>query len=332
MANPRTRIKRPPVVRRPRRAALSQAAARLLLRFAAAPPAPPRPPAPACCAEGGAAPRLARVEGVEIFSAGQHQEEGPWFGPADLDNMVNVFDERCSPALARPLWRPPVVLGHSPSAAQQLLEDSGIPAAGVVTRLWRDGDRLLADFADVPAVVADLINSRAYRQVSIECEKDKVVNGETIPGWCLDRVAVLGASLPQVKGLADLPAAQFTQRHGRVRVCFASAPRPTLRDRARGLLARLRRKPAPDAGLVFAPHLGTCTPRGGGPAVPIGAAASARGGEAGRVLAHAMRARHSLRKMGSDPMKLVNAFCQARRRQPGLLASEYLGTADRWLA
>ncbi|MCS7015609.1 MAG: hypothetical protein NZM42_05740 [Gemmatales bacterium] len=148
-------------------------------------------------------PRLARVRNVEIFAAGTWH--GQHFGAAELEQIAENF-ERFSRTVP-PVIRPPVVLGHEED--QSWLRQSGLPAAGWVHDVWRDGRRLLAHFSEVPALVAQLINQRAYRQVSVELYRDFEHEGRHY-GWTLRRVALLGGELPAVRGLADLPRAEFT--------------------------------------------------------------------------------------------------------------------------
>jgi len=147
---------------------------------------------------------LARVRNVEIFAAGTWQ--GQTFGEAELDQIAANFERLClqDPAV----FRPPVVIGHDED--QAWLKRSGLPAAGWVQDVWREGRRLLAHFSEVPPLVAQLINQRAYRKVSVELYQDFVHEGEHY-GWTLRRVALLGGELPAVRGLADLPLAEFQE-------------------------------------------------------------------------------------------------------------------------
>ncbi|MCS7168212.1 MAG: hypothetical protein RMI91_04760 [Gemmatales bacterium] len=152
----------------------------------------------------GNTPQWARVRNVEIFAAGTWH--GQTFGLAELDQIVENF-ERLS-MRNPPIVRPPVVIGHDED--QSWLRQSGWPAAGWVQDVWRDGRRLLAHFSEVPPLVAQLINQRAYRQVSVELYRDFVHEGQHY-GWTLRRVALLGGELPAVRGLADLPLAEFSE-------------------------------------------------------------------------------------------------------------------------
>lgn len=101
-----------------------------------------------------------------------------------------------------PYFSVPLVIGHSED--QEWLQDSGLPAWGWVTDLYRDDDLLRLDVGDLAKEIADLIRARRYATVSVEFYDDP-------PGTCpgegltLRRVAILGGDLPQVKGLASIP-------------------------------------------------------------------------------------------------------------------------------
>lgn len=143
--------------------------------------------------EGGSS-----LRGVEIFAAGTHR--GKTYTTADLDSMVRNF--RRASTGQRPGFRVPLVIGHEET--QEFLERSDLPAAGWAARVWRDGDKLKADFEDVPPKVARLLKGKAYRTVSSEVY-DEPPEGVPGDGKMLRRVALLGGDIPQVKSLDDIP-------------------------------------------------------------------------------------------------------------------------------
>jgi hypothetical protein len=148
-------------------------------------------------------PRLktGRLPAVEIFAAGTHRDRN--YTLADLDAMVRNF------AANRGLVDPPAVVGHEedqPLSQDDPLNNTGSPAVGWVSRLWRSGAKLFAEIVGVPARFAELINARLYRKVSAEVYDDaRDVAGARGSGCMLRRVAFLGGELPQIKSLADLP-------------------------------------------------------------------------------------------------------------------------------
>jgi hypothetical protein len=145
--------------------------------------------------------RMATVRGAEVFKAGVHR--GETYTVADLSAMVKNF------AAGRGVVDVPLVVGHE---EQQPLDNTGWPAFGWVTRLYRRGDTLFADFERIPKSIAKVINARGYRKVSAEVYDEPP---EGAPPGCrgrmLRRVALLGGELPQIKTLADLPYAEYAE-------------------------------------------------------------------------------------------------------------------------
>lgn len=164
--------------------------------------------------------QTATIRGAELFEAGGYRGEP--YTLADLRDMARNF------ALALGYVDPPVVIGHEETQplVSGLAENTGEPAVGWVTavrlarRKGRDGKArwvLLFDAHGVHPHVAGLINRRAYRKVSAEVYDDPP---EGAPPACrgkmLRRVALLGGELPQIKTLADLPAATFAEQPSRL--------------------------------------------------------------------------------------------------------------------
>ena len=87
----------------------------------------------------------------------------------------------------------------------------GAPALGWVSRIYREGQKLLADFKDIPQKVYDAIKSGAWKFVSIELLRDVQAGTRKIP-WVLDAVALLGATAPAVGSLRDLQALTMAER------------------------------------------------------------------------------------------------------------------------
>jgi hypothetical protein len=93
-------------------------------------------------------------------------------------------------------------LGHDDG--QELLKRSDLPASGWITDLRRRGTKLVADVDQVAKPVVKLIRSGAYRTVSSEIYPDFQCQGRSY-GPTLRQVALLGAEVPAVKTLADIP-------------------------------------------------------------------------------------------------------------------------------
>jgi len=121
--------------------------------------------------------------GVEIFRTGDHvSAEGhrKTYTEADLDRIAAYDRER---------HEAPVVIGHPASNA---------PAYGWVSRVYRDGQALKADFADLDPAFVELIHAGRFKKRSISL----------YPDGTLRHVGFLGATPPAVKGLKDVTFAE----------------------------------------------------------------------------------------------------------------------------
>jgi hypothetical protein len=109
-----------------------------------------------------------------------HDSEGRphTFTEADLERIRAGYDPAKSEA--------PLVFGHP--------KDSD-PAFGWVAALKREGTKLLAQFAHVPAAVKKLVQDRRYRYVSMSLSPDKKR---------LLHVGLLGAAAPAIDGLTPV--------------------------------------------------------------------------------------------------------------------------------
>lgn len=148
---------------------------------------------------------LAEIKDVEIFGI------GTWKGSQKitvtgsmLDQMVTAFHALSDKVSG---FRPPIKLGHT-DAQRFIGQNNGAPALGWVSAMRRVGDKVLADFSDVPSSLVDLIRKRLYNSVSIELLPKLEYQGTTFEN-VLSAVAVLGAELPAVKGLKELSLSLF---------------------------------------------------------------------------------------------------------------------------
>lgn len=138
---------------------------------------------------------LKSIMGVEIFSSGVWN--GDEYTERDMDEMVRAFNET-SKGLP-----PPLKLGHDDN--QNILQNDGYPAAGWIGRLYRSGQKLLADFIDIPEKIYELLKRGAYKKVSSEIYWNADVNGQKYDRM-LAGVALLGADIPAVSNLSDILA------------------------------------------------------------------------------------------------------------------------------
>jgi len=133
---------------------------------------------------------------VLIFEIGQ--VESKTYTEKDLERIVENFNKLIK------THRPPLVaLGHGEN--QELLQKSGLPAAGWVSSLKAKGKKLIADFKEVPDLVVKAIKNAAYRFPSVEIYRNFTFDDVEF-GPVLRRVALLGADIPRIKSLGDVVA------------------------------------------------------------------------------------------------------------------------------
>lgn len=163
-----------------------------------------------------------KLEGVEIFQAGLWPgHNAKHISVDDLDDIVSAFDA------LRLGGRVPLKLTHEgPDEERSAIHGDGSwdasksLAMGWVTRVWRDGKKLMADF-DVPQKVFKLIHEGYLKFVSIEMIPNVQAFNRVLP-WVLDAVALLGADQPAVGVLKDLQALTMRAR----RLAFKSGGKP----------------------------------------------------------------------------------------------------------
>lgn len=138
---------------------------------------------------------MPNIKGVEIFSVGTWN--GDKYTSHDLEEMVKNFDE------TKETVKPYLKLGHDNE--QKFLQREGIPSAGWIEKLYIQGEKLLADFSDIPQKIYDLIVKKAYRKVSSEIFWNIRIK-EKAYRRLLSGVALLGAETPAVMNLNDIMA------------------------------------------------------------------------------------------------------------------------------
>lgn len=185
-----------------------------------------------------------RLRNVELFASGQYR--GKDYSVADIDEIARVT--RALGPQGKRLLDPTAVLGHEET--QRYLELTDLPAAGWVTNLrvkkyhepatGQVEAILVGDIEGVPPGIARMIRSGQYRKVSAEIYSDFTDDFGNSHGKALRRVALLGAEVPQVKRIGDLPMPEtYAERPRRRRhltplaavatdhgtyLCFAESP------------------------------------------------------------------------------------------------------------
>lgn len=138
------------------------------------------------------------LNNATVFKSGTWN--GKTFTDDDLDEIVSAFNE------LQLAGRVPVKLGHND---EQPFTD-GQPAMGWVSKLWRIGGTLVANFTDIPTQIYEAVKAGLYKFTSIELLQDAVMDGKEFP-YVLDAVAFLGADPPAVRGLDDLQKLALTR-------------------------------------------------------------------------------------------------------------------------
>lgn len=137
---------------------------------------------------------LKSIDGVEIFSTGVWN--GDEYTEKDLDDMISAFNNTSTRI------RPALKLGHNND--QALIQKDGLPAAGFIGKLYRKGQKLIADFVDIPKKVFDLIQNKAYTRVSSEIYWDIDIGNGEVYSKLLSGVALLGSDIPAVSSLSEI--------------------------------------------------------------------------------------------------------------------------------
>jgi hypothetical protein len=98
---------------------------------------------------------------VEITEAGKYN--GVPITEKDLDEMIQNFDNGVT--------EPYITIDHSPDATAQFKDALKALSLGFVSKLWRQGGKLLANFKQVPKQLAELIEAGPLKKKSIEFYK-----------------------------------------------------------------------------------------------------------------------------------------------------------------
>ena len=143
------------------------------------------------------------LNGVEIFSTGIWN--GDRYSEKDLDAMIKNFDDVG--------FEPPVKLGHNEEQSE--LQD-GQPALGYISKIYKVGSKLVADFKELPKKVFDAIKRGNYKRVSSEIYWNYKANGSTF-NRVLKAVALLGADIPAVTNLESIEGLYSNMGTGEVK-------------------------------------------------------------------------------------------------------------------
>lgn len=165
------------------------------------------------------------LKGREIFAVGKWNDME--FTVDDLNDIVDNFGKLKDKHFV------PLKFGHEPDHKPDK-DIMGQPAIGWISRVFRQGEILFADFADMPRTVFEVIKNKLYRTVSIELLFNVDDDGNKF-NHVLDAVALLGTDHPAVTSLADLDAllatrTSFTGGHRAVFETIAGKQKPLIKD------------------------------------------------------------------------------------------------------
>lgn len=137
------------------------------------------------------------LSGVEIMHTGVIR--GREYKETDLLEIA----ENTNRLIQEGLHNPPNKLGHDDDQAFALA--SGLPAIGWFENFRVKGGSLLADLKNAPAIIMEAMKKKLYRKLSPEIYFD-LPHPQTgnIIGKAIRAVALLGADIPEIKGLKDL--------------------------------------------------------------------------------------------------------------------------------
>lgn len=141
--------------------------------------------------------RTVTIPNVELLAAGQWQSGQ---GPVSID--ASWLDDVVAAANDPTVDRAPLKLGHYDRI------NDGMPAFGWVRNVRRVGNKVLGDLTEVPEKLAAIARV-AYKRRSAELRRNVVGTNGTYK-VALSGVALLGATPPAVKGLADLDGLFFS--------------------------------------------------------------------------------------------------------------------------
>lgn len=147
------------------------------------------------------------LSNLEIFATGAHRAKSGAVTVVDedLDKIVDAFNSLEGSNIVRPHLK----LGHT-DAQKWFGQKDGIPSLGWITKVWRQGNKLLANVNDIPDALIELIKSKRFHNVSVELLWNAGVehNGRVFDR-VLTAVALLGVEMPAVKDLEGLASALF---------------------------------------------------------------------------------------------------------------------------
>jgi len=139
------------------------------------------------------------IKGVEIAYPGKFSAKTGKviLTKKDLDEMVKHFEAG--------LYPPYLNIDHDDKLTNKVKEKHNVLRLGTISKLYKTGERLIADFKEVPKQIAEFINKGLMSLRSIEFSlKHPGANGEFYRN-VLKGVSFFGTGVPAIPSLADIP-------------------------------------------------------------------------------------------------------------------------------
>jgi len=135
------------------------------------------------------------IKNVEIMDEGEWK--GNKFGPSEFDEAITNFNGG--------VIAPYINIDHDNKLTKKMQDILGVMSMGFVSKLYRNGTKLMADFKQVPKLIAELIQAGALKQKSVEWWHEfKSASGKKFNN-VLECVTFFGANgIPAVNTLNDV--------------------------------------------------------------------------------------------------------------------------------
>lgn len=140
---------------------------------------------------------VVEIKDVEIMEFGTWK--GNVFGKKEAEEIIKNFKDK--------VVEPYITLDHNPAITTATKKFFNVMSLGFVDKLKLVGDKLIADFKQVPKLLAELINAGSLKKRSVEWWVKGFRHGSgKVYSNVLEAVTYHGANgLPAISTLADIP-------------------------------------------------------------------------------------------------------------------------------
>lgn len=147
------------------------------------------------------------IKNVPLIKNGTYelvQSDGTKKTVTYTEQDLKDIEQNTNSLLTSGTHNPPLKLGHNEEQPMMQGGLDGLPALGWIEKVYVVGNQLFGDLANVPKLVNDLIQNRAYRKISSEISSVMSLGDGTKINKVLRAVALLGADIPVIKGMGDI--------------------------------------------------------------------------------------------------------------------------------